>query len=83
MKNQNEISFLIISTNAIGDSYLSLSAIHPIKNTFPNSKIFLVINYDSNLLSPFIPVDEIFILKSRSVFSVINLLIKLRKIQFD
>jgi len=83
MKNQDEISFLIISTNAIGDSYLSLSAIDPIKNTFPNSKIFLVINCDSNLLSPFIFANEIFILKSRSVFSVINLLIKLRKIQFD
>ena len=83
MNNQNEISFLIISTNAIGDSYLSLSAIDSIKNTFPNSKIYLVINYESNLLSPFIPVDEIFILKSKSVYSVINLLTKLRKIQFD
>ena len=82
MNNKNENSFLIISTNAIGDTYLSLSAIESIKNTFPNSKIFLVINDESNLLAPFIPAEKIFILKSRSVFSVINLLTKLRRNQF-
>lgn len=83
MNSQNEISFLISSTNAIGDSYLSLSAIASIKNTFPNSRIFIVLNYESNLLSPFIPAEEIFILKSRSIYSLINLLNKLRKIEFD
>jgi ADP-heptose:LPS heptosyltransferase len=83
MINRNEISFLIISTNAIGDSYLSLSAIESIKNTFPNSKIFLAINCESNLLSDFIPAEKIFFLKSKSLYSVIDLLTKLRKIQFD
>ena len=83
LNNQKEFSFLIISTNAIGDSYLSLSAIDSIKSTFPRSKIYFVINYKSNIISYAIPASEVFILKSKSVFSVINLLIKIWKIQFD
>jgi heptosyltransferase I len=76
-------SFLIISTNAIGDTYLSLSAITVIKDTFPDSKIYLLLNKESHLFIPFISVDEVFILKSKSIFSVIYKIWLIRKIYFD
>lgn len=83
MNNQKEFSFLIISTNAIGDSYLSLSAIDSIKSSFPHSKIYFVINYRSSIISYAIPANETFILKSKSAYSILNLLSQLWKIRFD
>lgn len=83
MKKRKNISFLIISTNAIGDSYLSLSSINMIKETFPDSKIYLLFNREASQLLPFISVDKVFILKSKAIFSIIKLIIEIRKIHFD
>jgi len=76
-------SFLIISINAIGDSYLSLSAINIIKKSFPNSKIYLLLNSEASLLLPFISVEKVFILKSKAIFSIFKMIIEIRKIHFD
>lgn len=83
MKKENNLSFLIISTNAIGDSYLSLSAINLIKEAYNDSKIYLLFNSEASLLIPFISVEKVFILKSRTIFHIIKMVREIRKIHFD
>jgi ADP-heptose:LPS heptosyltransferase len=83
IKSKKEISVLIICTNAIGDCYLSFSAVSALMDKYPNVKISIVINQESKILIPLLSFQEVFIIKSRSFYSTVRLLWEIRKINYN
>lgn len=77
------ISILIISINAIGDTYISLSALEIIKRNFDQVKIDFVINTPSELLFNSINDISVFTLKTKNPLDLLKLLLKIRKINYD
>lgn len=53
------MNILIISVNAIGDTFLSLSAVEFLRETFPKSKIIVLTNSNSKILFEGNFVDEV------------------------
>ncbi len=73
---------LIISTNAIGDTYLSMSAISSIKAKFPNVEIYFLVAQNSKFLFEYTEVKFVFTIR-KQIWGLITLAWKLRKIEFD
>ncbi len=75
--------FLIISTNALGDTYLSASAVTPIFESFNNAEIHFVAPIQSKALLNHLNVDFCYCLNKKNVFSIMMLVIKIRKVKYD
>ena len=73
---------LIISTNAIGDTYLSMSAISSIKAKFPNVEIYFLVAQNSKFLFEYTEVKFVFTIH-KQIWGLITLVRKLRKNEFD
>ncbi len=73
---------LIISTNAIGDTYISMSAIPVILSKYPDAEIFFLTNKGSEFLFEKTEVEDVFVTE-RQVGSLLKTLIKIQKYNFD
>ena len=73
---------LIISNNAIGDTYISLSAIKYVRNSI-GGEVHICYKLDSALLGDRLESEKVYILKSKNVFQVFITLLKIRKIKYD
>ncbi len=71
---------LIISTNAIGDTYMSLSALEPLKNHFGGDcNVDVITNQHCKILCQSVGVDNIYILKNKSLKSILTALHQCRQ----
>ena len=73
---------LIISTNAIGDTYLSMSAIPYLKNAFSQVEISFVVQRNSEFLFADGSVENIYSIEKNEK-EILSLLGRLRKIRYD
>lgn len=74
---------LLISTNAIGDTYIACSAFLPLKELYPYSKIDIVALESSQFFLKKIGFDKLFLLKQKSYSEVVKNLRKVRKNKYD
>jgi ADP-heptose:LPS heptosyltransferase len=74
---------LIISTNAIGDTYISCSAFYTLKKKFPNCKIDIVALKSCEFFLKKIPFENLFLLERKTYSDVIAFITKVRKIKYD
>ncbi len=74
---------LIISTNAIGDTYLSMSAIPYLKNAFSQVEISFVVQRNSEFLFADGSVENIYSIEKNEKEILLSLLGRLRKIRYD
>lgn len=74
---------LIISANAVGDTYLSLSAIPALKKIYHDCCITFLCNSASRFLFKFFPVDKIIESNHKNKFDILKILIKLKKTRYD
>jgi len=72
------MNILIISVNAIGDTFLSLSAVEFLRETFPKSKIIVLTNSNSKILFDDNFVDEV-IFFEKGVINFLLVVVKLFK----
>jgi ADP-heptose:LPS heptosyltransferase len=81
------MDILIISTNALGDTYLSAAAIAPLRAYFNGQcKIHLLVldnTVNSRLLAEGLDVDVIRYLDSKSPMSILKSYVNLRKVRYD
>jgi ADP-heptose:LPS heptosyltransferase len=81
------MDILIISTNALGDTYLSAAAIAPLRAKYSGGcKIHLLVlnnTMNSHLLAEGFDVDVIRYLDSKSLMSVLKCYVKLCKVRYD
>ncbi len=73
----------IVSTNAIGDTYLSASAVAPLRRACGDCRIHFVTLPEASLMMPHIDADEVSYLASRSAGGILSLLWRLRKETFQ
>lgn len=76
------IKVLIISINAIGDTYLSLSALKPLKNKFNEIEFSFLINSQSEFLFENLEIKNILITE-KNIHSILKTYFQLKGIQFD
>lgn len=74
---------MLISTNAIGDTYIACSAFLPLKELYPDSKIDIVALESSQFFLKKIGFDKLFLLKEKSYSEVVKYLRKVRKNKYD
>ena len=76
-------NILIVSVNAIGDTYISLAALEILKKNFDEVKINFVINKPSEFL--FGPLKDItlYTLEKKKALNLLILLLKIRKGNYD
>jgi ADP-heptose:LPS heptosyltransferase len=74
---------LIISTNALGDAFLSCSAIEPLRKNFPGLELNMVANKSSGLFLPYLDIDNIYYLESKKIRDINSLLKSIKKIRYD
>lgn len=74
---------LIISTNAIGDAYLSASAIDTLKNIYKEIKIDFVVNISSGFFIKELDINEFFFIKQKSIAEVFGIISRIRKCKYD
>lgn len=74
---------LLISTNAIGDTYIVCSAFLPLKELFPDSKIDIVSLESSQFFLKKIRFNKLFLLKEKSYSEVVKYLRKIRQNKYD
>lgn len=74
--------FLIVSVNAIGDTYLSLIGARKIKDLFPNSKIDFVISPHSDFLFSNVNFINEIIIHNGLINSIVSIL-KINKMRYD
>lgn len=74
---------LLISTNAIGDTYISCSAFFALKKKFPKCKIDIVALKSCEFFLKKIPFDNFFLLEKKTYSEVIAHIGKVRKIKYD
>ena len=78
------MNHLIFRTDRIGDFLITSSLIMSIKRNDINSKIFIVAsNKNEDFIKKYNLVDKVFLLRSKSIFDRIRLLLELRKYKFD
>jgi ADP-heptose:LPS heptosyltransferase len=77
------INILIISTNALGDTYLSASAIAPIRSAFKNSRIDFISLISHKFMMDHLSVDNHTYLKKKNIFSLLGLLLLTRRQNYD
>ena len=81
---KEEPRLLLVSTTGLGDSLWGTPALRALRKKFPTGHIALLTNAIGEELFRNNPhLDEIFVLKKRSLFSLFKLLPKLRMREFD
>lgn len=74
---------LLISTNALGDTYLTCSAFKPVKNYFKKVRIDIVSTENARFILEEIGFDNLYLLKKKSFAEMHSLVSKIRKIKYD
>jgi ADP-heptose:LPS heptosyltransferase len=74
---------LLISTNALGDTYLTCSAFKPIKDFFKEVKIDIVSTESAVFFLKETGFDNLFLLKEKSFAEMQRLISKIRDIKYD
>jgi ADP-heptose:LPS heptosyltransferase len=74
---------LIISTNALGDTYLSCSAIESLKKNFPEIQIDIIAYKPAELFLPYLDLDNIYYLSAKKVKAIRNILREIKNIKYD
>lgn len=74
---------LLISTNALGDTYISASVINLLRQHLDGCEIHFITNSVSSLFLTYLPVDKIFYLKKKTVIQILLLLLLIRKNKYD
>jgi ADP-heptose:LPS heptosyltransferase len=75
--------YLIISVNAIGDTFISLTAIEKLKKRFDDVRIdFAIDNLSKFLFDPFVEIKT-YILKNKNPTSLLKLILEVRKQNYD
>ncbi|MEJ2617318.1 MAG: hypothetical protein P8Z35_20370, partial [Ignavibacteriaceae bacterium] len=74
---------LIISSNALGDTYLSASSLETLKSFDPSMEIHFIAQKDSNFLLQNLPVDKIFSLNDKTVSDIFYLIKRIRRNKYD
>lgn len=77
------MNVLIISTNALGDTYLSLSLIKPFNKIFGNVKYSIISTSNSDIFLSMVNCEYICIRKKNNLFELIKLLCKIRKTKYN
>lgn len=77
------MKILIISTNALGDTYLSCSALCPLRQQYDEPIIDFVANKDSELFLNQFHLNKIFYLKKKSFSEIIKTIFLIRKERYD
>lgn len=73
---------LVISTNAIGDSFISLSSIQYIRKSI-GGQVHLCLKSESKILEEKLDSEKIYYLKNKSILQIILILFELRKNKYD
>lgn len=77
------MKILLISTNAIGDTYISCSAFFALKVKYPNCKIDIVALKSCGFFLSKIEFNKLFLLDKKTYSDVIFQIGKVRKIKYD
>ncbi len=77
------IRILIISTNALGDTYLSSAAIEPIRRFYNPCEIHFVSLENAKFFLGYLTIDKVFYLKSKDIVPILKILIEIRKINYN
>lgn len=74
----------LISTNALGDTYMSLSAVQPLRSYFGNEcEIYLIADSNCREMAFIAGVDEVIAIDRKNIFTTLLSFIKLFRKQFD
>lgn len=74
---------LIISINAIGDTYLSLSCINPINNFFENVEYTIICMKEATFLPPVFNINNVMPIEKKNVLNILKLYRLLRNTKYD
>jgi ADP-heptose:LPS heptosyltransferase len=74
---------LIISTNALGDTYLSAAAIEPIIKAFKEVEIHFISQRNAKPFLDLLSIDNWFFLESKKIFKIVRMILRIRKIKYD
>ena len=74
---------LLISTNALGDTYLTCAAFKPIKDFFKKVRIDIVSTENAEFFLEEVGFDNLYLLKKKSFADMHSLVSKIRKTKYD
>ncbi|MBS1492641.1 MAG: glycosyltransferase family 9 protein [Bacteroidetes bacterium] len=74
---------LLISTNALGDTYLTCAAFNSIKNHFEKVSIDIVSTESAKFILSEVGFDHLFLLKKKSFSEMHNMITQVRKTKYD
>ncbi|MHB8580994.1 MAG: glycosyltransferase family 9 protein [Ignavibacteriaceae bacterium] len=74
---------LIVSTNALGDTYLSSAAIRPIRKFYNACEIHFVSLENSKLFLEYLDIDKCFFLKSKDIVPILEIMKEIKRINYD
>lgn len=74
---------LIISTNAIGDAYLSMSAVEPLKLIYPQVEFYFIFPENARLLELNLQNNFFFFFVEKNYKSLLNIVHKMLFVKFD
>lgn len=77
------MKILIISTNALGDAYISAAAVGPLRKSFQGSEIHFLSDERSRFLVENIKVEQRFYLPRRKALSLWQVVRKIRRQRYD
>lgn len=76
-------NILIISTNALGDAFLSCSAIEPLNKFFKKVKIDFIANSNCKFFLKYAGINNIYYLNKRTIDSIIKLIFQISWEKYD
>lgn len=74
---------LLISTNAIGDTYLSMAFIHSLTKKISSFQLTIITNPESNVLFQNQNEYEVRFIENKNILNLLKLVLKFRNINFD
>lgn len=74
---------LIISTNALGDTYLSASSLEPIRKSFKSCEIHFVTLQSAKFFLDYLTTDMCYYLKRKNFISILELIFRIRRTKYD
>ena len=74
---------LIISCNALGDTYLSAGALEALRGFAPSIEIHFIAQRNSIFFLQKLPIDKIFLLVSKKIIDIFKLINSIRKNKYD
>lgn len=74
---------LLISTNALGDTYLTCAAFNSIKSFFKKSQIDIISSSDAKFLLDEVGFDNVFLIKKKSFAEMHKIMSKVRNTKYD